>query len=76
MRIFGRDQLVRSDVPVVDRDRLNNSTVEEDVEARHAPISTDESREKFTENAQGGVLEIEAITTVWTKTDLILAYVL
>lgn len=37
---------------------------------------SDVDSEGFTRDAQQGVVAIEATTTVWTKQDLILAYVL
>jgi hypothetical protein len=38
-------------------------------------INSDSDGESFTSDAQGGVKDIEALTSVWTKRDLILAYI-
>ena len=76
MRIFGRDQLARTEVPVAENNESNSAAVEEDVEAGNAPVSSSGTREKYTDNAQNGVLKMEATTLIWTRNDLILAYIL
>lgn len=76
MRIFGRDQLASSEVPVAENEESNSRVVVDGAGARNASISREGNSEKFTDNAQNGVLKIEATTTVWTKNALILAYIL
>lgn len=78
MRIFGRD-FTRPEVPVVDHGETMN--IEKAVEAGHPPVvvvkhPVDDSSEVFTPDAQNGVKNIEAITTVWTKKHLIAAYIM
>lgn len=80
------------DVPVsvVDEKKNLASDVESDPvapvasaggdEKRHAPILTAEAiaadGEDFTPGAQAGIHDIEAITSVWTKKELIIAYIM
>jgi hypothetical protein len=52
-----------------------SSVTEKDAEASPTSVQVDQS-EEFTPGAQDGVLKIEATTTVWTKRDIWIAYIL
>ena len=71
--------------PVVDEPHPSNDTmnVEKAIEAGHPPVvdvkhpvDDNSSQETFTPDAQDGVKKIEATTTVWSRNNLIAAYIM
>lgn len=65
--------------PVVAEDRSASSHLqdEKDVGGVAATANdTDSNEEEFSKDVQAGVLAIEATTSVWSRRDLILAYIL
>ena len=67
----------RADVPITEKDEKNDteaiSATGNAVNEKYSVSDSDSG--DFTAGAQDGVKKIEAITSVWTKNMLILAYV-
>ncbi|KAF2273654.1 MFS general substrate transporter [Westerdykella ornata] len=78
MRMPWRATAAQAEVPVVDqeqRDEKADASFDKEANASQ-PRALDNDSEEFTPNAQDGVKKIEATTTVWSKRDLIIAYIL
>jgi hypothetical protein len=67
-----------TDVPIVDQS-AEKMADDKEVGAVASPadpsIHTDSDTDKIEEDAQLGVQSIQAVTKVWTKNDIILAYI-
>lgn len=70
--------------PTVDQEALSSSQIPEDKHDFNSQVKdndnsdrdSDVTSEGFTKDAQAGVVAMEATTSVWSRRDLIIAYVL
>lgn len=62
--------------PVEQRQESHTTDPEKGAHGTATPVKDDSQSETLSENAQPGVKAVQAITTVWTKWQLIAAYVL
>jgi hypothetical protein len=49
---------------------------DKEVEVKNQDVSTDSDTDEISVDAQPGVQDIEAVTKVWSKTHLVLAYIM
>ena len=62
--------------PVEERQTSSTTDPEKGAHGTATPVKDDSQSETLSENAQPGVKAVQAITTVWSKWQLIAAYVL
>lgn len=74
MRSFLSTQKVNGEVEGV-TERSTDDT-DKEVGVKNQDVSTDSDTDEISVDAQPGVQDIEAVTKVWSKTHLVLAYIM
>jgi len=74
MRSFLSTQKVNGEVEGVTEQSIGDT--DKEVGVKNQDVSTDSDTDEISVDAQPGVQDIEAVTKVWSKTHLVLAYIM
>jgi len=74
MRSFLSTQKVNGEVEGVTEQSTGDT--DKEVGVKNQDVSTDSDTDEISVDAQPGVQDIEAVTKVWSKTHLVLAYIM
>lgn len=74
MRSFLSTQKVNGEVEGVTEQSPDDT--DKEVGVKNQDVSTDSDTDEISVDAQPGVQDIEAVTKVWSKTHLVLAYIM